>query len=93
MLIFFHDDFFMPNIKELCFLLACSLAGVLGQYLLTYGFLYVTAVEGSIISSSRIFMAALLGPLLVADPALTVTGWCGALLIFSANAILALRKA
>jgi hypothetical protein len=54
--------------------------------------LYVTAVEGSIISSSRILLAALLGPLLVADPALSVWGWCGALLIFTANATLALRR-
>jgi drug/metabolite transporter (DMT)-like permease len=93
MLMFFHEAIFLPNPEELFFLLSCSVAGVLGQYLLTYGFLYVTAVEGSIISSSRILLAALLGPLLVADPALTLWGWCGALLIFSANAMLALRKA
>ena len=92
-LLLFHDAIFLPNGRELLFLLGCSLAGVLGQYLLTFGFLYVTAVEGSIISSSRILLAALLGPLLVADPALTLTGWCGAVLIFTANATLALRKA
>ena len=93
MLIFFNDAIFWPNSVELFYLLSCSLAGVLGQYLITYGFLYVTAVEGSIISSSRILLAALLGPVLVADPALTVSGWCGALLIFSANVMLALKKA
>ena len=92
MLIFFHDAIFIPNFEELFFLLSCSAAGVLGQYLITYGFLYVTAVEGSIISSSRILLAALLGPALVADPALAISGWCGALLIFSANVTLALRK-
>ena len=92
MLIFFHGAIFMPNLEELFFLLSCSIAGVLGQYLITYGFLYVTAVEGSIISSSRILLAALLGPILVADPSLTVAGWCGALLIFTANATLAIRK-
>jgi drug/metabolite transporter (DMT)-like permease len=92
MLIFFHDKIFMPDITELFFLLSCSVAGVLGQYLLTYGFLYVTAVNGSIISSSRILLAALFGPLLVADPHLTIVGWCGALLIFAANAALALRS-
>lgn len=93
MLIFFHDAIFLPNGIELLFLLSCSLAGILGQYLITYGFLFVTAVEGSIISSGRILLAALLGPLLVADPALSVAGWGGALLIFAANAALALRKA
>jgi drug/metabolite transporter (DMT)-like permease len=92
MLIFFHDTIFRPNLTELFFLFSCSVAGVLGQYLLTYGFLYVTAVNGSIISSSRILLAALLGPLLVADPHLTLAGWCGALLIFAANAVLALRS-
>lgn len=92
MLLFFHDTIFWPNSTELFFLLSCSVTGVLGQYLLTYGFLYVTAVNGSIISSSRILMAALLGPLLVADPQLTFGGWCGALLIFAANAALALRR-
>lgn len=92
MLIFFHESIFLPDSTELFFLLSCSAAGVLGQYLLTYGFLYVTAVNGSIISSSRILLAALLGPLLVADPHLTLVGWLGALLIFAANAALALRS-
>ncbi|MFO7767252.1 MAG: DMT family transporter [Pelovirga sp.] len=91
-LILFHETMFLPDRTELFFLLSCSAAGVLGQYLLTYGFVFVTAVEGSILSSSRILMAALLGPLLVADPVLTATGWIGAFLIFSANASLALRK-
>ncbi|MCB1858751.1 MAG: DMT family transporter [Gammaproteobacteria bacterium] len=88
----FSDSIFWPNWKELFFLFCCSAVGVLGQYLLTYGFLFVTAVEGSIISSSRILMAALLGPLFVGDPALTLSGWCGALLIFIANSILAYRR-
>ncbi len=92
MLLFFHNSLFWPTAPELFFLLICSVAGVLGQYLLTYGFLYVTAVNGSIISSSRILLAALLGPMLVADPHLTMSGWCGALLIFAANAVLALRS-
>lgn len=90
--VFFRESLFWPNGKELLFLSACSVAGVLGQYLLTYGFLFVTAVEGSIISSSRILLAALLGPILVADPSLTVSGWGGALLIFGANGALAYRK-
>jgi len=88
----FHKSIFWPDRQEFLFLLACSSVGVLGQYLLTFGFLYVTAVEGSIISSSRILLAAILGPLLVADPALTFSGWCGALLIFAANTTLAMRK-
>ena len=51
-----------------------------------------TAVEGGIISSTRILLAALLGSFLVSEPALTVAGWLGALLIFGANVVLAARK-
>lgn len=74
MFIIFRSSFYWPDRIELTFLFACSAAGVLGQYLLTYGFLYFTAVEGSIVSSSRKVLAALLGPALVGDPALTVIG-------------------
>jgi len=88
----FREAIFWPNRLEFLFLLTCSAAGVLGQYLLTYGFLFVTAVEGSVISSGRILMAALCGPLLVGDPALSLSGWIGALLIFAANAILGYRR-
>lgn len=89
---FLGDSLFVPGKLELAFLAACSIAGVLGQYLLTYGFLYVTAVEGAVISSSRILLAALLGPLLVADPPLTAMGWLGAIILFAANIFLAVRK-
>ena len=90
--LFFREQIFWPNLAEFCYLLVCSLFGVGGQYLLTYGFRYVTAVEGSILSSSRILLAAVLGPFVAADPALTFSGWLGALLIFSANVMLAVRK-
>ena len=52
----------------------------------------MTAVEGAVISSSRILLAALLGPLLVADPPLSLAGWAGAPIIFAANVALALRR-
>ncbi len=88
----FHDRIHLPNAAELYYLSLCSIFGVGGQYLLTYGFRYVTAVEGSIITSMRILLAAVLGPLMVADPALTPLGWLGAMLIFLANVVLAVRK-
>ncbi len=88
----FRENIFWPSRIEFFYLFTCSAAGVLGQYLLTYGFLFVTAVEGSVISSGRILMAALCGPLLVGDPALSLPGWIGALLIFAANALLTYRK-
>jgi drug/metabolite transporter (DMT)-like permease len=89
----FHELIYLPNAKEFYYLLISSLFGIGGQYLITYGFRYVTAVEGSIITSTRILLAAMLGPVMVADPALGVTGWCGALLIFIANVVVAVRKA
>ena len=88
----FHQHLFIPERRELAYLLGSATVGVAGQYLLTVGFRYVTAVEGSIISSTRILLAALLGPLLAADPPLTWSGWLGAALIFGANVVLALRK-
>ena len=88
----FYQYIFLPGTTEFYYLALCAVTGIAGQYLLTLGFRYVTAVEGGIISSTRILLAALLGPLLVAEPSLTAAGWTGALLIFSANAVLAARK-
>ncbi|MBI9085051.1 MAG: DMT family transporter [Desulfobacterales bacterium] len=93
MAVFFHQHFFWPNAQELYYLALCGGAGIAGQFLITIGFRYVTAVEGGVISSTRILLAALLGPYLAAEPFLDATGWLGALLIFGANVVLALRKA
>ncbi len=89
LLAFSHNDLFWPNRTEFFYLLTCSLAGVGGQYLMTFGFRYVTALEGSIITSSRILLAAVMGPLLTLEPSLGWPGWLGAFLIFAANAALA----
>lgn len=91
--ILFRRYIVAPGFLGFFFLLSCAAFGVVGQYLLTLGFRYVTAVEGSIVSSSRILMAALLGPMLVGDPALNAAGWTGAVLIFGANVYLAFRNA
>lgn len=92
MYLFFHDHIFVPNAEQGWYLLICALFGVGGQYLLTLGFRYVTALEGGIISSSRILMAAVLGPWVAADPPLTAAGWLGALFIFISNIYLTYRK-
>lgn len=92
-LILFHDRFFVPGAQAMVFLGTCAAFGIGGQYLLTVGFRYVTAVEGSVISSTRILLAAICGPFLVGDPALGIAGWIGAILLFTANVILAFRKA
>ena len=88
----FHGDFFRPDSQELYYLGLCAVFGVTGQFLLTIGFRYVTAVDGSIISSTRILLAALLGPFVVGELPLNATGWVGALLLFGANAVLAVRR-
>ncbi len=90
--LFFHR-MYIPDAQTLKYLLLCSFFSILGQYLITLGFRYVTAIEGGIISSTRILLAAVLGPLIAMDPSLTLTGWIGALLIFGGNVYLTVRKA
>lgn len=75
--------------SEFLYLIICAGFGFIGQYLLTAGFRYVTAVEGGIISSTRILFAAILGKFIVSDPFLSMSGWIGALMIFGANVFLA----
>ncbi len=88
----FHGRFFRPDSQAFYYLLLCALSGVAGQFLLTIGFRYVTAVDGSIISSMRIFLAALLGPFVAGELPLNAAGWVGAVLLFGANAMLAVRR-
>ena len=88
----FKDYLYLPNTEELFYLVSGATMALMGQYLLTMGFRYVTPVEGGIISSTRILMAAFLGPYITSDPALTVTGWIGALLILGTNVYFVLRK-
>jgi drug/metabolite transporter (DMT)-like permease len=88
----FHGFFFWPDSVAFYYLLLCALSGVVGQFLLTIGFRYVTAVDGSIITSTRIFLAALLGPFVAGELPLNAAGWVGAVLIFGANAVLAVRR-
>ncbi len=90
--IFFFRYIRVPDLVEFRYLFWCAFFGVGGQYLLTLGFRFVTAVEGGIISSTRILLAAILGPVLAQEPPLEAAGWIGALLIFSANVVLAVRK-
>lgn len=89
----FFNDLKIPNGQEMIFLVLCALFGVGGQYTLTFGFKFVSAVEGGIISSSRILLAAMLGPFLAMEPFLGLTGWIGAILIFGCNVYLTIRKA
>ena len=88
----FYNELYIPDAITLKYLLICAFFSVTGQYLITIGFKYVTAIEGGIISSTRILLAAVLGPFIVSDPALSLLGWVGAMLIFGGNIYLTLRK-
>jgi len=88
----FHEHMVIQDGNEVAYLLLCGIFGIAGQYFITIGFRYVTAVEGSILSSTRILIAAFAGPLIAMESALTAKGWMGAILIFAANAYLAFHK-
>ncbi len=88
----FFNKMYLPDAVTLKYLLVCAFFSVAGQYLITVGFKYVTAIEGGIISSTRILLAAMLGPFIVSDPALSLSGLLGAFLIFGGNIYLTLRK-
>jgi len=53
--------FVMPHLEDIPLLLGSGVAGVLGQVLLTKGYKNVSAKAGSMVSSSRIVFAAMLG--------------------------------
>jgi drug/metabolite transporter (DMT)-like permease len=89
----FFNHIHMPQFLDLKYLFFCSASAIVGQFLITIGFKYVTAIEGGIISSTRILLAAVLGPVIAMDPVLSTSGWAGAFLIFSGNIFLTLRKA
>jgi drug/metabolite transporter (DMT)-like permease len=89
----FPSAIFWPSRSEAYYLALCSGFAIAGQYCITFGYRYVTAVEGGIISSSRILLAAILGPFIAADPVLLLKGWFGAAIIMGVNILLAVRKA
>ena len=53
--------FVMPHFRDVPFLIASGLTGVMGQVFLTMGYKNVSAKAGSMVSSSRIIFAATMG--------------------------------
>ncbi len=72
--------FVMPRPQELPFLLGSGILGIAGQVMLTMGYKNVSAKAGSMVSSSRIVFAALLGFIFFAE-ALSLHIILGGLLI------------
>lgn len=60
-LLSFGWSFKLPNSSELIMLIIMGILSFGGQFTLTKGFKYITTVEGSLISASRIFLATICG--------------------------------
>lgn len=88
----FRDALHIPNQVEVCYLLSGAAVAIAGQYLLTMGFRYVTSVKGGTLASSRILIAAFLGPYITSDPPLRLSGWIGMLLILGTNLYFIVHK-
>lgn len=74
-------SFRIPSQLEFIYLILMGSLSFGGQFALTKGFKYVTAVEGSLLSASRIFIAAVCGTLFLGEPfSLQILG--GGTLIF-----------
>ena len=78
--------FIMPDMKGFILLALCSICGVAAQYFLTHGYRFISAVGGSIVSASRVYIASLLGVIFFSDPVNMVL-FIGTLLIVSSNIV------
>lgn len=79
------------SFDAILWLVISGVVGLTGQVLLTYGFRLVSAVEGSILSSSRILIALVISMLFMHSE-LSYIAIAGALLLFIANAIIAVAN-
>jgi drug/metabolite transporter (DMT)-like permease len=59
--------FILPAGRQWTLILASGLIGVLGQIFITYGYKYISARAGSLISTSRILYAVILGVLVFSE--------------------------
>lgn len=78
--------FEMPDANGFVLLFACSICGVAAQYFLTHGYRYISAVGGSIVSASRVYMASILGIVFFNDP-INILLFAGTILIVSSNVL------
>ncbi len=80
-----------PTPIQLAYILVSALLGLIAQILVTKGYKYIEASRGSIVSSSRILMAALLGVLIFSDN-ITIQLIIGGVLIISSQIALLFDK-
>jgi len=79
------------SLQSFYYPLLSGVSGILGQVALTYGFKFVTAVHGSILSASRLLFAVLIGWLFFRYE-VNLYSVSGATVIFIANIMLVIRK-
>jgi drug/metabolite transporter (DMT)-like permease len=72
--------FILPEGRQWLLIIASGLIGVLGQIFITYGYKYISARDGSLISTSRILYAVILGTLVFSEE-ITLRIAAGGLLI------------
>jgi len=78
--LFMIPVFKIPTFTQSLLITASALMGVAGQAFITYGYKYIEASKGSIISSSRIIFAVLLG-IIIFDERMNTRLIIGAILI------------
>lgn len=84
--------FVWPEGRQWLLLMASAAVGVVGQICITYGYKYITARAGSLVSTSRILYAVLLGMLIFSED-LTFRIVAGGLaILFSIAAVTWLQK-
>jgi len=84
--------FVMPSVGQLPALVSSGVMGVLGQVLLTKGYKNVTAKAGSMVSSSRIVFAALMGFFFFTEPMLPRIILGGSMIILSIIGVSLLQR-
>jgi drug/metabolite transporter (DMT)-like permease len=75
--------FVVPGAKMMLYMLLCGISALLAQVLLVWGYRYIDAAPGALVSATRILFATALGVWFFQDP-LTVKIVCGGLLILAA---------
>lgn len=75
--------FKVPDFKTAIWMAVCASLGVLGQFSITFGYKYISAAGGAVLSTTRIFFAAVLG-IVFFHEAVTVYMAVGAGLLFIA---------
>ena len=85
--------FVMPQGGQWLLLIASALIGVAGQVCITYGYKYISARAGSLISSSRILYAVILGVLIFSESLTQRIAAGGMLILLSIVAVSFFQKA